>query len=278
MPIPERLNPTFASARNHLPDSFDEARKRLIVALDVPSIHAAVELVDRLEGNCQWFKVGMELFTAVGPAIVETLASRGHATFLDLKFHDIPNTVAGAVRSAAALGVRMLNVHAAGGPAMLAAARDALEGLADPPQLLAVTMLTSMDAAQMKAIGMAGTPAKQVELLARLSLGAGIHGFVCSSLEVAALRKLTGEKGVLVVPGIRPAGAEVGDQRRTATPAAALRAGASYLVVGRPITQAPDPAKAAESVLEEMTEALSSQAQKKKPGDLRASLRSNAKA
>jgi orotidine-5'-phosphate decarboxylase len=264
MPIPERLNPTFASARNQLPDNLQGARKRLIVALDVPNVEAAVELVKRLEGNCGWFKVGMELFTAAGPAIIETLAADGHSVFLDLKFHDIPNTVAGAVRSAAGLGVRMLNVHAAGGPAMLAAANAALEGLADPPQLLAVTMLTSMDASQMKAIGLARSAANQVELLGRMSIKVGIHGFVCSSLEVAALRALTGDKGVLVVPGIRPADAKVGDQRRIATPGSALREGANYLVVGRPITQASDPAKAAEAVLKEMAEALLMGAKKRR--------------
>jgi orotidine-5'-phosphate decarboxylase len=257
MPIPERLNPTFVSARKYSPDHLKEARKQLIVALDVPSAKAAIELVSRLDGICQWFKVGMELFTAAGPAIVETLTARGHSVFLDLKFHDIPNTVAGAVRSAASAGVRMMTIHAAGGPAMLGTANAALEGLAHPPQLLAVTMLTSMDAAQMKAIGLARSPAKQVELLARMGVKAGIHGFVCSPLEVAALRGLTGEKGVLVVPGIRPQGAEAGDQKRLATPADALRDGASYLVVGRPITQAPDPAKAAEAVLGEMVKALS---------------------
>lgn len=256
MPIPERLNPTFAPARNPKTDKLQDARNRLIVALDVPSAEAAVELIDRLEGTCQWFKVGMELFTATGPAILETLTADGHSVFLDLKFHDIPNTVAGAVRSAAALGVRMMTIHAAGGPAMVGAAKAALEGIANPPQLLAVTMLTSMDAAQMKAIGLARLPEKQVELLAKMGQKAGVHGFVCSPLEVAALRALTGEKGVLVVPGIRPAGAKAGDQKRLATPADALRDGASYLVVGRPITQAPDPAEAAEAVLKEMAMAL----------------------
>jgi orotidine-5'-phosphate decarboxylase len=150
----------------------------------------------------------------------------------------------------------MLNVHAAGGPAMLAAARAALDGLTDPPELLAVTMLTSMDAGQMNAIGLERSAAEQVELLARMSLAAGIRGFVCSSLEVAALRELTGPEGMLVVPGIRPAGAESLDQRRIATPAEALRQGASYLVVGRPITQALDPAEAADAILREMAEVL----------------------
>lgn len=255
MPIPERLKPTFASMRPAEPDPREGARKRLIVALDVPNAQSAEELVHRLEDACTWFKVGLELFTAAGPAVVEMLARRGHSVFLDLKFHDIPNTVAGAVRSAAVLGARMMTVHSAGGPAMLAAASTALEGLADPPQLLAVTVLTSMDTAQLSAAGVDRAPAAQVELLAKLGLAAGVRGFVCSPHEVAALRALTGPEGVLVVPGIRPAGAETGDQKRLATPADALRAGASYLVVGRPITQAADPSRAAEAILKEMVAA-----------------------
>ena len=265
MPIPERLNPTFASALTTAParpapkfHPMEEARNRLIVALDVPNAASAAALVNQLEDSCRWFKVGLELFVAAGPAVLEPLVARGHSVFLDLKFNDIPNTVAAAVRSAAALGVRMITLHAAGGPAMLAAAHAALEGLADPPQLLAVTVLTSMDQAQLGAIGLKRSPAAQVELLARVGLAAGIRGFVCSPQEVAALRALTGPEGVLVIPGIRPAGAAPGDQKRIATPADALRAGASYLVVGRPITQAPDPAEAAEAILKEMAEALAS--------------------
>ena len=258
MPIPDRLNPTFGTAwpAPVRPDPLEEARKRLIVALDVPDAASAVALVNQLENSCRWFKVGLELFAAAGPAVLEPLLKRGHSIFLDLKFHDIPNTVAGAVRSAAALGVRMMTVHAAGGPAMLAASRAALDGLDDPPELLAVTVLTSMDSAQMSAIGLERSPAEQVELLARMGLAAGIRGFVCSPQEVASLRALTGPEGVLVVPGIRPAGAEIGDQKRIATPAEALRQGASFLVVGRPITQASDPAEAAEAILKEMAEAL----------------------
>jgi orotidine-5'-phosphate decarboxylase len=256
MPISERMKPTFAPTRPAEPDRVVEARKRLIVALDVPDVDAAEDLVKRLEGQCQWFKVGMELFTAAGPAAVEMLVERGYSVFLDLKFHDIPNTVAGAVRSAAGLGVRMVNVHAGGGPAMLAAARAALEGVADPPALLAVTVLTSMDAAQLRAAGIERTAAEQVALLARMCLKAGICGFVCSPEEVGALRELTGPAGILVTPGIRPRGTDVGDQKRMATPASALSAGASYLVVGRPITLASDPAKAAEAILQEMAHAI----------------------
>ena len=256
MPITERLNPSFASARPPAQDQSAEARKRLIVALDVPDAAVAANLVDQLENTCQWFKVGMELFVAAGPAVLRPLVARGHSVFLDLKFHDIPNTVGRAVRSAAALGVRMITVHASGGPAMLNAARTALDGVENPPELLAVTMLTSMDQAQLNAIGLERSPAQQVELLARMGLEAGIKGFVCSPQEVASLRSLTGPEGVLVIPGIRPAGAETGDQKRIATPGEALRGGASYLVVGRPITQAPDPAEAATAILKEMAAAL----------------------
>lgn len=252
MPISVRTETTASPAN----DLRALARQRLIVALDVPDAASAAALVDRLEGTCSWFKVGLELFVASGPSVLEPLLNRGHSVFLDLKLHDIPNTVAGAVRSAAALGVRMMTVHAAGGPAMLSAARGALEGVTDPPELLAVTVLTSMDQAQVSAIGLARTPAEQVELLARMGLAAGIRGFVCSPQEVANLRALTGPEGVLVIPGIRPAGADTGDQKRIATPAEALRMGASYLVVGRPITQAPDPAKAAAAILDEMAAAV----------------------
>jgi orotidine-5'-phosphate decarboxylase len=232
------------------------ARERLIVALDVPDAASAARLVERLEGTCTWFKVGLELFVAAGPAVLEPLLKQGHSIFLDLKFHDIPNTVAGAVRSAAGLGAKMMTVHAGGGPAMLEAARGALEGMVNPPELLAVTMLTSMDAVQTRAIGLERSAAEQVELLGRVGLAAGMRGFVCSPQEVRALRALTGPGGILVVPGIRPAGAAAGDQKRIATPAETLRAGASYLVVGRPITQAADPAVAARAIVAEMATAV----------------------
>ena len=254
MAIAESPSPT-TTPLPHV-DPLESARRRLIVALDVPDAGSAARLVSRLEGTCTWFKVGLELFVAAGPAVLEPLLKQGHSIFLDLKFHDIPNTVAGAVRSAAGLGVKMMTVHAAGGPAMLEAARGALEGIADPPELLAVTMLTSMDAGQTQAIGLERTPAEQVELLARMGLAAGMRGFVCSPQEVAAVRALTGPGGILVVPGIRPAGAAAGDQKRIATPAETLRAGASYLVVGRPITQAADPAAAAQAIVAEMATAL----------------------
>ena len=251
------MNPQNPLPPSHTPDSpFELTQERLIVALDVPTAEAALTLADRLEDQCRWFKVGLELYIAAGPAIVEKLVSRGHSIFLDLKLHDIPNTVAAAVRSAASLGAGLLTVHAAGGPAMLAAASEAVAGLSAPPQLLAVTVLTSMDQQQLAAIGIPTRPQEQVALLANLGLAAGIRGFVCSPQEVASLRTLTGPEGVLVTPGIRPSGADQGDQRRIATPTYALDQGASYLVVGRPITQAADPALAAEAILLEIAEAL----------------------
>ena len=244
------------SLRASAADPVAEARQRLIVALDVPNARSAADLIDRLESTCQWFKVGLELFVAAGPAVLEPILARGHSIFLDLKFHDIPNTVAGAVRSAASLGAQMLTIHALGGPAMLTAAREALAGVSNPPELLAVTMLTSMDAPQVSAVGLPNAPATHVESLARMGLTSGIRGFVCSPQEVGRLRSITGPSGVLVIPGIRPAGADTGDQKRIATPADALRQGASYLVVGRPITQAANPAQAARAILEEMAAAL----------------------
>jgi len=237
-------------------DPISLARQRLIVAVDVPDADSALRLLETLEGACSWFKAGLELYIAAGPAIVEKIVAMGHNVFLDLKLHDIPNTVAGAVRSAAKLGAGMLTLHAGGGPVMLSAAKDAIAGLANPPELLAVTVLTSIDAGQLHATGVGRLPSSQVELLAKMGMQAGIRGFVCSPQEVAALRSLTGPEGVLVIPGIRPAGADLGDQKRIAGPAEALRLGASYLVVGRPITQAENPADAANAILEEMAEAL----------------------
>lgn len=260
MPVPERLNPTFIPATSPATaqsiDPMELARERLIVALDVPTASAAINLVNQLESCCTWFKVGLELYVAAGPEVLKPILARGHKVFLDLKLYDIPNTVAGAVRAAAGLGVQMLTLHAGGGPAMLAAAKQALEGVENPPQLLAVTVLTSMDQDQTTAVGVGRTPAEQVELLAKMGIGAGMNGFVCSPEEVARLRRLTGPGGVLVIPGIRPAGAAKGDQKRIATPASALQKGASHLVVGRPITQAADPSDAAEAILKEMAAVL----------------------
>ncbi len=222
---------------------------RLIVALDFPDTRAALALVDRLHGATRWFKVGLELYVAEGNSLVAELKRRGYSIFLDLKLHDIPNTVASAVRAATHLGVDMLTVHAAGGPEMMSAAVGAAESRLS---LLAVTVLTSMDAAQLEAIGVIGTPAAQVERLATMALACGVGGLVCSPNEVASLRKQFGSGPLLVIPGIRPEGADIGDQRRVATPAAGMAAGASYLVVGRPITRAEDPEAAARAIFEEM--------------------------
>jgi orotidine-5'-phosphate decarboxylase len=228
----------------------ESADARLIVALDYPDAKAALELVDRLEGATRWFKVGLELYVAEGNSLVAELQRRGYSIFLDLKFHDIPNTVASAVRSVARLGVNMLTVHAAGGPAMLAAAAEAAGETG--PILLAVTVLTSMDGGQLEVTGVKGSVSGQVEILARMAYTNGVQGFVCSAGEVANLRSQLGSKPVLVIPGIRPQGAATGDQKRVATPGTAIAAGASYLVVGRPITRAADPGAAARSILAEM--------------------------
>jgi len=224
---------------------------RLIVALDFPEAALALDLAERLDGLCSWFKVGLELYLAEGNAVVHELRHRGYSVFLDLKFHDIPNTVGRAVRTAADAGADMLTVHAAGGPAMLQAAAEAAASLSQPPKLLAVTVLTSMDRRQLAAIGIDREPREQVLQLADAAWSAGIRGFVASAEEVAELRGRF-SSAMLVIPGIRPAGSEVGDQKRTAPPAAALAAGANYLVVGRPITQAADPVAAAQAILADM--------------------------
>jgi orotidine-5'-phosphate decarboxylase len=230
------------------------AKDRLAVALDFPDALQAFDLVNRLGGSCQWFKVGMELYYAAGNSFVQQLRDRGFDVFLDLKLHDIPNTVAGAVRSATQAGASLLTVHASGGAAMLAAAAEAAS-VPGAPRLLAVTVLTSMDAIELAGVGVAGTPAEQVLRLAKLARAAGIDGMVCSAEEVGTLRAEMGARTMLVIPGIRPAGAATEDQRRIATPATAIAEGASMLVVGRPITRAADPAAAARAILEEIAQA-----------------------
>ena len=237
----------------------NSARDRLIVALDFPSIDLALRHVDQLEGQCQWYKVGLELYLASGSFIVTSLRSRDFNVFLDLKLHDIPNTVASAVRSVSSFGASLLTIHAAGGSAMLSSAAEAAAATKDAPRILAVTVLTSMDAVQLHGIGIADSPATQVLRLGRLAEAAGIDGLVCSPEEITQLRAGLPRNPFLVVPGIRPTGSAAGDQRRIATPATAIAAGASMLVVGRPITQAADPAKAAEAILAEMTAAIASQ-------------------
>jgi orotidine-5'-phosphate decarboxylase len=224
---------------------------RLIVALDFPSGAEAMAFVGRLQGACRWFKVGMELYYAAGNQLVETLRSKGFEVFLDLKLHDIPNTVAGGVRSVGGIGASLLTVHAGGGRAMLEAAAEAAQA-PGAPRLLAVTVLTSMDAGELAGVGVMASPAEQVMRLARLARAAGIDGMVCSAEEVGTLRSALGDEVLLVTPGIRSAEDSVDDQRRVVTPKGAIKAGSSMLVVGRPITRASDPAKAASRILDEI--------------------------
>ncbi len=214
---------------------------RLIIALDFATAEQALAFVEPLTPAQCKLKVGFELFVAAGPDFVRELVTRGFGVFLDLKFHDIPNTVASACKAAAGLGVWMINVHAVGGGKMLAAAREALQGIANPPKLIAVTVLTSMDKAQLQSTGVAAEPMQQVQHLATLAANNGLDGVVCSAQEAAMLRAALGQDFLLVTPGIRPAGSDQGDQSRVMTPVQAREAGVSYVVVGRPITQATDP-------------------------------------
>lgn len=225
---------------------------KVIVALDFPEATSAVALAQRLSPQLCRLKVGKELFTAAGPVLVDQLQQLGFAVFLDLKFHDIHNTVAQACKSAAALGIWMLNVHALGGRAMMTAAKEALGVAADRPRLIAVTVLTSMSASDLTDVGIAGAPNEAAARLARLSAQCGLDGVVCSAHEARTLRDEHGSAFVLVTPGIRPRDSAAEDQKRVATPAYALDNGASYLVIGRPITRAADPISALRSVLTEI--------------------------
>jgi orotidine-5'-phosphate decarboxylase len=232
----------------------------ILVALDVARAADALALADSLGDSVGGLKVGFQLFTAVGPSIVRELVGAGHRVFLDLKFHDIPNTVAGAVAAAADLGVWMVNVHASGGAAMMTAARDAAAeraaALGRPrPLVIAVTVLTSMDAGTLASVGVAKTPLDQVVHLAEMARQSGLDGVVASPQETAAIRRACGQDFLIVTPGIRGGAASVSaadDQNRVATPAGAIAAGSSYLVVGRPITAAPSPRAAAQAILSEI--------------------------
>ena len=233
----------------------ESAGPRIAVALDTPDPAAAVALADRLEPRQCRLKVGKELFTAGGPRVVEMLMTRGFDVFLDLKYHDIPNTVRAACRVAAGLGVWMVNVHASGGAAMLEAAREGVNGVSRPPVLVAVTVLTSLDRSDLEQIGFGIDPAALGLRLTHLALDHGCDGVVCSAREVAAYRAELGAAPVLVTPGIRPASAPADDQKRGATPGEAIAAGADILVVGRPITAAADPVAALHGIGEEVAQA-----------------------
>ena len=225
---------------------------RIIVALDYSDAKDALALVSRLDPRLCRVKVGKELFTAAGPALIEKLRKPGFGVFLDLKYHDIPNTVAGACRAAAELGVWMINVHALGGRAMMSAAREALPTGSMRPKLVAVTLLTSMGAEDMADVGLGGMPQEAVLKLARLAQACGLDGVVCSAQESAAVRRQCGKDFCLVTPGIRPAEAGQDDQNRVATPRQAVADGSDYLVVarviGRPTTRAPDPLAALRAI------------------------------
>ncbi|GAB4210598.1 MAG: orotidine-5'-phosphate decarboxylase [Sandaracinaceae bacterium] len=221
-------------------------RDRLVFPLDVPDLASACGWIERLSGEVGVFKVGLELFVAAGPDAVRAVHDAGARCFLDLKLHDIPATMAAATSRAVAEGVAFLTVHAAAGPSALRAVADAAQG--SQTQLLAVTVLTSLDASELAAIGL-DAPEPTARRLARIARDAGVMGLVCSPHEVASLREQVGPSGVLVVPGVRPSGAAAGDQKRIASPEAAIRAGADYLVVGRPIREATDPVEAARALV-----------------------------
>lgn len=236
--------------------SLEDARRRLAFALDYPTLSEASAGAARVAPAAGVLKVGLELFVREGPRAVELGRALDREIFLDLKLCDIPETVERAVQSAAALGVRYLTLHASGGRAMLERAAAAAARAPSPLTLLAVTVLTSLDQADLAALGVAGTPREHVLRLARLAVDAGVGGLVTSAQEVGALRAALGPDVVLVTPGIRPAGASAGDQKRVATPSAALSAGASLLVVGRPIRDAADPRAAADDILREIAATL----------------------
>ncbi|WP_273428841.1 orotidine-5'-phosphate decarboxylase [Chitinibacter tainanensis] len=214
---------------------------RIVVALDYPNAAGALAFAERVNPQLCRLKVGKELFTAAGPQLVEQLSGKGFEVFLDLKFHDIPNTVAQACKMAADLGVWMVNVHASGGRKMMETTRETLDKLSQRPLLIAVTVLTSMGVEDLQELGLHCSPAEQVERLAKLTKSCGLDGVVCSAQEASLLKAACGQDFKLVTPGIRPADAALDDQNRVMTPAAAIAAGADYLVIGRPITQSADP-------------------------------------
>lgn len=234
-----------------------DPRQNLIVALDVSSAAAAQNIVTAVGVSALTFKVGMQLYTAEGPSVVRDLVASGRRVFLDLKYHDIPNTVAAAVREAAGLGVSMLTIHASGGGKMIHAAVDAARAANPALMILGVTVLTSMDEMDLDKVGVRGHMSEQVLRLAGLALTSGCHGVVASAMEAAELREELGKHFLIVTPGVRPAGRDHGDQSRVVTPAQAIAAGATYIVVGRPITGAENPGAEARAILDQMTLAVS---------------------
>lgn len=235
----------------------NDARDRVIVAIDCDR-DRALELADSLEGHARWLKVGMTLFYAEGPSIVHEFKRRGFKVFLDLKFHDIPHQVRGAARSAALAGADLMSVHGLGSGPMLTACREGAEAAAevrgDRPRLVAITVLTSMNQDALDSIGVASPVAQEAARLAKLAQANGIDGIVCSPMEAAPMRELLGPDAWIVTPGVRPAGAELGDQSRVATPADAINNGASHIVVGRPITAAADPVAAFDAIVGELVQ------------------------
>jgi len=234
-----------------------DPRQNLIVALDVSSAAAAQTIVAAVGVSALTFKVGMQLYTAEGPSVVRDLVASGRRVFLDLKYHDIPNTVAAAVREAAGLGVSMLTIHASGGGKMIHAAVEAARTVNQALMVLGVTVLTSMDEMDLDKVGVRGHLQDQVLRLAGLALTSGCHGVVASAMEAAELRSELGKHFLIVTPGVRPAGKDHGDQSRVVTPAQAIAAGATYIVVGRPITGSTNPGAEARAILEQMSLAVS---------------------
>jgi len=244
----------MSSALNLKPES---VKDRLVIALDEPDRASALRLVEQVSGMVGMFKVGLELFTAEGPGLVREIIEAGERVFLDLKFHDIPNTAAGAARSAARLGVSIFNLHALGGSEMMRAAARAVADSASPsssrPLLLGVTVLTSMDAVNLSDVGINPDVESEVERLAALARDSGLDGVVASPREIRSIReRVASERFVILAPGIRPAWAEAGDQKRIATPSEALREGADYIVIGRAVTASKEPRASVERILEEI--------------------------
>ncbi|MGD1158505.1 MAG: orotidine-5'-phosphate decarboxylase [Terriglobia bacterium] len=242
------------------------AWEKIVVALDVPSAEAGLRVAQKLHGHVGMFKVGSEVFTAEGPVLARYLVATGERVFLDLKFHDIPNTVLAAARQAAMLGVSLLNVHASGGRKMMEAAlkgvrlAEGARAVAAPTRVLAVTVLTSLGPDDLAEVGFQGSPEEVVVRLARLAQKAGLDGVVASPREITAIRKACGPNFLIVTPGVRPVTVASDDQTRIASPESAIRAGADYLVIGRPITAAPDPAAAADAIAAEIEKVLAAPA------------------